>query len=259
MPIINSNGCPLHVTIEGPSTGEPILFSHSLGANLHSWDPQAEALKQRYRVIRYDRRGHGKSGFSPYTGSIELLCRDILAILDELGIESAHYCGLSLGGMEGQWLGAHAPKRLRKLILSNTNHYYADKSLWVNRIESARANGIAPLADTILKNWFTPEFAADAPDVIARMRVGLISTSVEGYIAACEAIRDMDNRAFLPNITAPTLVIAGRRDNATPVQQGEAIRKLIPGASLTLIDAAHISNIELPEQYNDILEGFLGH
>jgi len=257
MPLIDSHGCALHIAIDGPDDGEPVIFTHSLGADLHSWDAQAAYLSRHFRVIRIDRRGHGKSAFVPFTPTIENYGRDILAVMDGLGLARAHFCGLSMGGMEGQWLAAHAPDRIGKLILSNTAHYYGDKTGWNNRLATLRERGLDAIADGVILNWVTPEFRAQNEALVAAMRRTLIGTSPDGYIAACEAIRDMDHREALRQITAPTLIIAGRRDPATSVAQAEAMRKLIAGAQMTLLDAAHLSNVELPGPYNDVISGYL--
>jgi 3-oxoadipate enol-lactonase len=257
MPVIEANGCPINVQIEGPERAPVLMLSNSLGTDLHMWDQQVPELTKHFRLLRYDRRGHGKSGVpqGPYT--MELLGRDVLAILDGMGINKIHWCGLSMGGMVGQWLGANAPERLDKLILSNTSSHYPDKTPWHDRIKAVREGGIAAVADRVLSAWFTKDFIASQPMEVARMKDMMLSTKPDGYIACCEAVRDMDHREILAQITVPTLVIAGRHDPATPVAAGEFIRSRIPGASMHVIDAAHISNVELPHEYLDVVLGFL--
>lgn len=257
MPIVDADGCPLHVEIDGPANAPALMFCNSLGTDLHLWDDQVPAVSRHFRIVRYDRRGHGKSGFVPARGSMERFGRDALAVMDALGLERVHWCGLSTGGMVGQWLAAHAPQRIGKLILSNTSSYFPNKGLWDDRIKAVREHGLGPIADNILKIWFTDGFIARAPDTIARMRAMLVGTPTDGYIAACEAVRDMDHRNLLPRIKAPTLVIAGRHDKSTPVEAAEYIRSHIPGAALTVLDAAHISNVEQPAIYNAEVLGFL--
>jgi 3-oxoadipate enol-lactonase len=257
MPVIDADGCPLHVEVEGPAGAPVLMLSNSLGTDLHMWEPQVAPFTKQYRLVRYDRRGHGKSGApkGPYT--MERLGRDVLAILDGLGLEKVNWCGLSMGGMVGMWLGAHAPERIERLILSNTSCYYADKSLWDLRIAAVRSGGLALLADRILSLWFSPEFRARAPAAVAAMKAMLIATPVEGYIGACEAVRDMDHRAILPKITAPTLIIAGRHDPATNVEAAEFIRARVPDSALTVLDAAHISNIERRAEFSAEVLQFL--
>jgi 3-oxoadipate enol-lactonase len=192
----------------------------------------------------------------PYT--MERLGRDVLAIMDALGIRKANWCGLSMGGMEGMWLGANAGERFDKIILSNTSCHYANQEFWNERIRTIRRNGgLAPLADQLTGAWFTKEFRERAPATVERLKAGLAATPVEGYIACGEAVRDMDHRGLLAQIAAPTLVIIGRHDQATTPEAGEFIRSRIPGASVAMIDAAHISNIEEPTQFTDAVMGFL--
>lgn len=257
MPVIQADGCPIHVQIEGPERAPVLMLSNSLGTNLHMWDAQVPELTKHFRLLRYDRRGHGKSGVAPGPYTMERLGRDVLAILDGLGISRVNWCGLSMGGMVGQWLGANAPERIDRLILSNTSSYYPDKTPWHDRIKAVREGGIAAVADRVLGAWFTKDFIAHEPMTVARMKEMMLSTPVEGYIACCEAVRDMDHREILGRITAPTLVIAGRHDPATPVAAGEFIRSRIPGASMHVIDAAHIANVEQPHEYLDTVLGFL--
>ena len=215
------------------------------------------SLTQLFRVIRYDRRGHGKSQVPPGPYSMERFGRDVLAILDDLNIEKTHWCGLSMGGMVGQWLGANAPERFGKIILSNTACHYPDPTNWQNRIKAVKEGGIAAVADTVIAGWLTADFREREPQVAANMKAMLLATPVEGYLACCEALSTLDQRELLPKIKSPTLVIAGRHDMATPVSAGEFIRSRIPGASMTLLDAAHISNVEQPHAFTEAVVGFL--
>ena len=257
MPVIDADGCPIHVEVEGRADAPVLMLSNSLGTNHHMWDDQVKPFTETFRLVRYDRRGHGKSGCpeGPYT--MERLGRDVLAILDGLGLERINWCGLSMGGMVGMWLGAHAPGRIDKLILSNTATYYADKTPWNDRIKFVRENGLAALVGPNMERWFTKDFRARSPETIARMTEMFVATPLDGYIACCEAVRDMDHREIIRTITAPTLVIAGRHDPATPVAAAEFIRSCIPGAALAVLDAAHISNLEQPRHYADTVLGFL--
>ena len=257
MPMIDADGCLINVHVEGPENAPALMLSNSLGTNLHMWDDQAPAFAKHYRLIRYDRRGHGKSGAPKGPYSMERFGRDVLAILDALKIEKTNWCGLSMGGMVGQWLGANAPKRVNKLILSNTNLHYADKGPWNDRIKLVTEKGLATMVDANMERWFTKGFRERAPQAIARMKEMFVATPVAGYVASCEAIRDMDFRATNPSITAPTLVIVGAQDPATPPSAGEAIAKQIKGAKLASLEAAHISNIEQPQAYTDTVLNFL--
>ena len=258
MPIINADdGCPINVEVTGSDSAPALMLSNSLGTNLNMWDDQVGEWSKHYRVIRYDRRGHGRSGVPQGPYSMERFGRDVIAVLDALKVKKTNWCGLSMGGMVGQWLGANAPDRVEKLILSNTNSYYADKAPWDDRIKAVRENGLAQLVDMNMQRWFSEDFRKRAPDTLARMNALFLATDPVGYVGCCAAIRDMDFRASNPSIKAPTLVIVGAKDPATPPAQGEAIAKQIPGAKLASLDAAHIANLEQPKAYTETVLNFL--
>jgi len=258
MPMIQADdGCPIHVELAGREGAPALMLSNSLGTDLTMWDEQVKPFTEHFRLIRYDRRGHGQSGVPQGPYSMERLGRDVIAVLDALGVEKTNWCGLSMGGMVGQWLGANAPERIEKLVLSNTNSYYEDKNFWHGRIKMVRDKGLEPLVDANMARWFTEGFRARAPQTMQRMTEMLLGTKLPGYIACCEAVRDMDFRESNPRITAPTLVIVGAEDAATPPAFGEAIRAQIKGAQLASIDAAHIANVEQPEAYSQAVLDFL--
>ena len=258
MPTIQTDdGCQIHVQVEGPADAPVLILSNSLGTNLHMWDDQAPALSQHFRLVRYDRRGHGTSSVPKGPYSMERLGRDVLAIADGLGVKRFNWCGLSMGGMVGQWLGANAPNRVEKLILSNTHYCFPEQSFWNDRIKFVQEKGLAAMVGPNMERWFTREFRERAPQAIARMKEMFVATKPEGFIACCEAIRDMDFRESTPRITTPTMVIVGRHDPATPPAAGEWIAQQIKGAKLVALDAAHIANIEQPKAYTDAVLGFL--
>ena len=257
MPMIDADGCLLNVSVEGRDGGPTVMLSNSLGTTMQMWEPQMRALTQLFRVIRYDRRGHGKSNVPPGPYSIARFGRDVIAILDDLNIDKVHWCGLSMGGMVGQWLGANAPERLGKIVLANTTCHYPDPTNWQNRIKAVREGGIAAVADTIIAGWLTADFREREPQIAERLKAMLCATPVEGYLASCEALSTLDLRELLPTIKSPTLVIAGRHDMSTPIAAGELIRSQIPGASLTILDAAHLSSVEQPHAFTDAVVGFL--
>jgi 3-oxoadipate enol-lactonase len=258
MPEVKTDdGCIIHVEVEGPQTGPVLMLSNSLGTNLHMWDDQAPAWSRHFRLVRYDGRGHGKSSVPKGPYPMERLGRDVLAVLDQLGIAKINWCGLSMGGMVGQWLGANAPNRIDNLILSNTSSYFADKSMWEGRLKTVREKGLAAIVEANMERWFTKEFRERNPQAIARMHEMFLATKPEGYIGCGEGIRDMDHRALLGKITAPTLVIAGRHDPATTLEANEYIRQHIPRAKLTVLETAHIANVEQPQLYAETVLKFL--
>src|SRR5712691_12700950 len=249
MPVIDADGCPINVQVDGPERAPVLMLSNSLGTTLAMWEGQVEPFTKHFRLVRYDRRGHGKSGCpkGPYT--MERLGRDVLAILDHLSIEKTNWCGLSMGGMVGQWLGANAPERVDRLVLTNTSSYFPDKAAWNDRLKLVRERGVAAFAAANMERWFTKGFLERSPEAVALIREMFAATQLEGYIACGEAVRDMDHRALLPKISAPTLVIAGRHDPATPLEANEYIKSQIPGAKLVVLDAAHMSNVEQRDAY----------
>jgi 3-oxoadipate enol-lactonase len=258
MPMIQADdGCQINVDIQGSQDAPVLMLSNSLGTDLHMWDDQMADWTKHFRVVRYDRRGHGKSDVPKGPYSMERFGRDVLSIMDALDIETINWCGLSMGGMVGQWLGANAPDRIDRLILSNTNYNYADKGPWNDRIKFVREKGLAALVDPNMERWFTKGFRERAPQSIAHMKSIFLTTKPEGYIACCEAIRDMDFTASNPSIAAPTLVIVGSQDPATPPAQGEAIARQIKDAKVAALDAAHIANIEQPKLYAETVINFL--
>jgi 3-oxoadipate enol-lactonase len=257
MPTIDSNGCPINVVIEGPEHAPVLMLSNSLGTTHAMWEPQVAAFTQHFRLLRFDRRGHGGSGVpkGPYT--MERLGRDALAILDGLGLKKASWCGLSMGGMEGMWLGANAPERFERLVLCNTSSYFPDKKLWNDRLAFAREKGLAALAGPNMERWFTKDFREREPKTIARMTEMFTATPLDGYIACGEAVRDMDHRPLLPKVAVPTLVVAGRHDPATTLEACQYVCDNIPGASFAVLEAAHISNVEQPAAFSNAVLEFL--
>ena len=257
MPMVHADGCRLNVAVDGPDDAPALMLSNSLGCTIEMWQPQMAAFSKHFRVIRYDRRGHGKSDIPPPPYSMEVFGRDVLAILDSLGIAKTHWCGLSMGGMVGQWLGANAPDRFDRVILANTSCHYPDPSNWHARIKAVRQGGLSAVADTVIAGWLTEDFRAREPETTTKLKAMLLSSPVDGYLACCEALSTLDQRALLPKIVAPTLVIAGRHDKATPIEAGEIIRDGIPGAQMIVLDAAHISNVEQATAFTEAVLGFL--
>ena len=242
-----------------PRPGAPaLLLINSLGANVDMWSEQLEGLGERYELIRYDARGHGKSTLgSSETLTIDDLARDALAVLDACGIARAHLCGLSLGGMTAMYLATQWPDRVLKVILSNTAAYLPPREAWDERIRAARANGIAPQVESILGRWFTPEFHTSHPARVQEIREMLLACDRHGYAACCAAIRDMDQRETIKTIAAKTWVIGGSKDAGTPLNYAELIAANIPGATLTVLEAAHLSNIERAAEFNEAVQAFL--
>lgn len=246
---VDSNGCPIHVEIEGSPASPPLMLSNSLGTTLSMWDDQMADFTRHFRVIRYDRRGHGQSGApeGPYT--MEQLGRDVLAVLDRLDIAKTNWCGLSMGGMVGMWLGANAADRLERVVLANTGAHYPDKQPWNDRMKAVEERGMSAVAEGTMERWFTKTFRHREPAKVERFKEMVLSTPVPGYLGCCAAVRDMDHREILPQCAAPTLIIAGRQDPATTLPMAEYLHANIKGSQLGILEAAHISNVEQPEAF----------
>jgi 3-oxoadipate enol-lactonase len=245
MPRIQANGIQLHYEIAGPEGRPVVMLSNSLGTRLEMWDPQMQALTERYRVLRYDSRGHGRSDAPEGPYSIEMLAADAIGLLDALGIGRVHFCGLSKGGMVGQMLGARHGERLTTLALCATACHMPPKELWNERIRLVTEGGMAAVADGVIERWFTEAFRREPTVELERVQRMILETPPHGYAACCAAIRDMDLREPITGIRAPTLVIVGADDPATPPAKAEEIQRRIPGAQLEVVpDAAHLLNIE---------------
>lgn len=248
----------LHFELHGPADLPVLVLSHSLGLSTVMWDPIMPRLIERFRILRYDHRGHGASPSPPGPYEIGDFGRDLVRLLDRLQLERVSFCGLSLGGMVGQWLGVHAPERVDRLVLCCTAPRMLKPEDFTARADAVRARGMAPIADQAIGRWFTAEFIARRPEAIAPLRAALMSSNVEGYAATCEAIAAMDQREGLPRIKAPTLVLAGSADVVTPPAQAEQMAKAIPGAEVVVLPGApHIADVEQPDAFSDQVISFL--
>jgi 3-oxoadipate enol-lactonase len=257
MPIAIINDTCIHYRTDGDRRLPCLVFSNSLGTELSMWQAQADALAGSFHVLRYDTRGHGLSASPPGPYSIGQLSADVVALLDHLDIEKAHFCGLSMGGVTGQWLGVHAAGRLHKLVLANTAARVGTADGWQSRAAAVRAQGLGPIADSAASRWFTPEFVQREPAVAEAMAGRLRGQNEEGYAACCDALAGADLRGAIHAIAAPTLIIAGIADPVTTVADAEAMRSAIPGARLATLPASHISSVETPAAFTRLLQAFL--
>jgi 3-oxoadipate enol-lactonase len=244
----------VHYELSGPADAPPLVLSNSLGSSLAMWDPQMPALTERFRVVRYDQRGHGASPVPPGPYSIDDVGADALALLDRLGIERARWCGLSLGGMTGMWLAINAPERIDRLALLCTSAKLGPPENWAERAATVRAQGTQAIADAGLQRWVTDEFVATHPDKAAWLRQMMLDTPDEGYAGCCEVIQHMDLTPRLAEIRAPTLVIAGDQDPATPPEHAERIAAAIDGARMEVVSPGrHLASFERAEEVTALL------
>ena len=255
--MIDLAGTSLNVQLDGDPGAPALLVSNSLSSDLSMWDDQVPAWAERFYVIRYDGRGHGRSDVPAGPYSMAMLGRDAVAVLDALGVARAHFCGLSMGGMVGMWLLTHARDRMARAVLANTSAYMGPQSLWDGRIALARAGGMEATVEPTVKRWFPPAFHVAKPGAVDRMRAMIRRVPLEGYVGCCEAIRDMDQREAIRTVTTPTLVLIGAKDPATTPADGALIHDAIAGSVVQTLDAAHISNIEQPAAFTRAVLDFL--
>ncbi|MBE2316723.1 3-oxoadipate enol-lactonase [Solirubrobacter sp. CPCC 204708] len=247
---------PYH-RVTGPEDAPVLVLSNSLGATLKMWDPQARALARKFRLVRYDTRGHGRSDTPPGPYSIDDAGRDVLDLLDHLQVERAHFAGLSLGGMTGIWLGINAPERVDRLVLLCTSPKMGPADLWIDRAKTVRENGTEAIVDGTFERWFTADYRAGHD--LTPWREMFVGVDDEGYASCCGIIEKMDQTDGLPHVKAPTLVIAGAQDPATPPDDhGAVIAGAIPHARLEVVDpGAHLLNVERPDVVTDLIREHL--
>jgi len=255
---IKVNGINVNYEIEGE--GPVVTFGHALGTNLSLWEEQARALLGRYRVLRFDTRGHGQSSAPAGASTLEELAEDLKGLLDGLGITETHYVGISMGGMIGQTFALKYSAIMRSLVLCDTTSRYAAEAaaVWQERIDTVEAKGMEGVVEAMLERWFTAPFRQRRPDVMDRVRAMLRSTSPQGYVGCCHALPKINVTARLKELRCPALVIVGEEDPGTPVTMAREIHEALPGSELVIIpSASHLSNLEQPQIFNAALLGFL--
>ena len=257
---ITANGISVHYTLNGPAGASVVTLSHSLATDLAMWEPQVAALASKYRVLRYDTRGHGGTDAptGPYT--LEQLAEDARALLAVLGVERTHFIGLSMGGMIGQMLALKHPEMLRSLVLCDTSSRVPPEArpTWDERIRVTEAQGMEPHVEPTIGRWFTPPFLGSHPEVVDRVRAMIRQTKPQGYVGCCHAIKVLDLTDQLHPVTTPTLIIVGEDDPGTPVAASRTIQERIKGSELVILkSAAHLSNMEQAEAFNQAVMVFL--
>ena len=258
MPLIEANGVQLFYDLTGPAEAPVVAFSNSLGTTLEMWDAQVRALASRYRCLRYDTRGHGRSPAAHGPLTIDALADDLAGLLDALGIETAHVVGLSLGGMSAQAFAVRYPQRTESLVLMATSAHLPPPEAWDQRVQLVLADGMAAVVDTVVARWFTADTLALSPEIVQLVRDRFLEIDPRGYAACCVAVRDMDLRAKIGAIEAQTLVVAGEDDPVTPLEMAEDMVSRIPGAELTVVpEAAHLLAVEQPDAVSELLATFL--
>jgi 3-oxoadipate enol-lactonase len=245
-------------SLEGALHKPVVLLSNSLMSNMSMWDQTTPALIDEYRVLRYDTRGHGQTSVTSGPYSIGQLADDAVGLLDALEIDRAHILGLSMGGMIAQQIGARYPERVLSLLLCDTASEMPPRSMWEERLATARTQGMPGLVDAVVRRWFTPAFIEQAPEQVLKIRKMILETSTEGYINCACAIRDMAQTTMLLKIRVPTLILVGRHDPACTVEQSSVLHRMIDTSKMVIIEnAAHLSNVEQPETFNRQVRDFL--
>ena len=256
-----SNRPSLNVVKEG--SGPIIVLSHALGCNLHMWDEVALILKDDFTVVRYDHRNHGASDFTTTPFSIDDMADDVAALISDLGSDPVFFVGLSLGGMVAQSLAARFPDLVRACVIANSAEYYDDavKKMWADRIDTVKCSGVSAISGMAIERWFTQEYLLSENPVskarVAGIKNELDSFDPQAYVLSCTAVARIDCREGNKKILTPTLVLFGTKDQATPPALSEAIHKSIPGAELAHINAAHLSAVEMPVEFSNIVSTFL--
>jgi 3-oxoadipate enol-lactonase len=257
MPFAKLSDAQLYYELSGPEHAPVLVLSNSLGATHRMWDPQVAAFTAHFRLLRYDTRGHGQSSATPGPYTIEKLSWDVVHLLDFLQVDRVHFCGLSMGGMIGMFLGANAANRLHKIVLCSTAAKIGTPESWNARIDAVQKGGMHAVAAGVVERWLTPAYRASHRAETAAVLRMLEEANPEGYVANCAAVRDVDLRQNLQNVKAPALVLAGTHDPATLPADGQFLAKHIPGASYVEVNAAHLSNIEAQDDFNSQVVKFL--
>lgn len=254
--IINRQGKALAIQIDGLDHAPVIIFSNSLGTDHHMWDEQVAYFKENYKVVRYDTRGHGQSDVIE-NSTLANLGEDVLDILDALNITKAHFCGISMGGITGLWLGINAADRFESITVANSAAKIGQAEAWLTRAYQVEKEGLADLVKTTHTRWFSESFDYQHDDLAQRTIQSLAATPAQGYAASCRALADADVRTDLVEIRIPTLLICGAKDPVTTLQDGEFMQSKIQGSELQSIEASHLSNIECPVAFSQILAKFI--
>ena len=253
MPVLENKDITLNYVTFGDSRNPALIFSNSLGTNYHMWQPQIDALQNDYFIICYDTRGHGKSSAPKGPYSLDQLGQDVIDLLDHLNIDKAFFCGISMGGMTGQWLAINYPNRFHHLMLCNTAAKIGTEAAWQDRAQLVRTEGLSTIVATAASRWFTEGFISNHPDIVNALSDTLAASSSKGYASCCEALAVADTREQLKDIDVAITVVAGTEDPVTTVADSQYMVDHIPNATLATIDASHISNIEQPQVFNQTI------
>lgn len=257
MPTFTSNDAQINYQTFGDAAKPALIFSNSLGTNFKMWQAQIDFFQQVFFVICYDTRGHGASSAPQGPYSIDQLGQDVVNLLDHLNVEKATFCGISMEGLTGQWLAIHRPERFNQVVVCNTAAKIGQEQAWNDRAALVREQGLQPIASTAASRWFTEPFIQSNATVVNNLQNDLAAGSAEGYASCCEALAKADVREQLTDITVPVLVVAGQQDPITTVADAQFMVERIANSQLFEINASHISNVELPNEFNQAVKQFI--
>jgi 3-oxoadipate enol-lactonase len=257
MPFADLPDLKMYYEWMGAESSPVMVFSNGLGTNVRMWEGQLESFSRHFRVLRYDVRGHGRSTVAPGPYTIAQLSWDLVHLMDFLRLDRVHFCGLSMGGMVGMFLGANAANRFHKFALCNTASKFGDEDMWNKRIQSVQSGGMKAVAGSVLGRWLTPNFRSAHPTETQAILSMLESANPDGYIAACAAVRDTDHRNILKDVHLPSLVLTGTHDPAATPEASQVLARSIPGAVYAELPASHLSNVEARDQFNEQVLDFL--
>jgi 3-oxoadipate enol-lactonase len=259
MPNITLTSFDCHYQFDNFGHEDTLVFSNSLGTNLDMWEDNMDVLSHHFNILRYDKRGHGGSSIHQEQLSIEDLGNDVIALLDYLKLEQVYFCGLSIGGLTGQWLGIHHPTRFHKIIISNTAAKIGTEEAWHTRIQQVTEQGLQSILTATADRWFTSTYRAKEPKKVQQILAHFASNTIQGYTACCYAVAQANFSEQLHLLDVPTLIIVGTADEVTTLADGKFMQKRIPNAHLVTLDAAHISNMEHPEEFAKHIIHFTQH
>jgi 3-oxoadipate enol-lactonase len=257
MPFANVQDAKIYYELAGDAHLPVLVFSNSLGTNLHMWDGQVVSFAKHFRVLRCDTRGHGKSDVTPGPYTIEQLSKDFVGLLDWLHLDRVYFCGLSMGGSLGMFLGANFGNRFEKLVLCSTAAKIGTTETWETRIQTVKSGGMETITNTVLDRWFTEGFRSTHPEEVQRVEAMLHATNPEGYVANCAAVRDSDQRNTVQNIHVPCLIVVGKDDPGTPPSEAQKLTKSMAGSQYAELPGSHLCNIESLDQFNQRVVQFL--
>lgn len=259
MPKIELENFTCNYLYENFGHTQTLVLSNSLGTNFSMWEDNIDELSHHFNILRYDKRGHGESTINQDKISISELAQDVIELVEKLQLKNVYFCGLSIGGLIGQWLGINHPDKFKKIIICNTAAKIGTVEGWETRIEQVTKFGLESILDGTATRWFTEKYREKNPEKVANILNSFQKTSLKGYVACCHAVANADFRTDLHRLTIPLLIIAGSQDKVTTEEDAKYIQKNSGLGHLISLDTAHLSNMEQPREFSKHIIQFLQH